>query len=424
LEQFNPQHGLRSTETPASKFDAGSAAELLRLANLLSEKCALDEARDTYRRAFHAAKAVGDVRATAEALGKLLRMSSEARDTAEIAKCERELKALMASFPTQIPSMVWYCQAVLAGQREQWREAQFQLRQYLRALRQDEIDGRPQAATETLRESLARAWVMLANTFAQRGHARRAERVLNWALAEFEGEDLPAVNGLIYLQLGWLKLRQRDADGATGWIEKAHAAFLSQHNWYLHLYVLYAYACMARIRNDYPKANWYLELLEKAARGPAFAFFRDQLEVERKRLKQDSVDLAVDGRRLQVRTREKTGISLGKQYVLLHILEALSEAHHREGTDSDRALSKAELIEKVWGEKYRPLVHDNKLYYNINRLRKLIEPDMKEPQYLLNWKEGYRLAPGLKVQLQGANNPLKRRSEKNELKGLKRGSHK
>jgi DNA-binding winged helix-turn-helix (wHTH) protein len=76
-------------------------------------------------------------------------------------------------------------------------------------------------------------------------------------------------------------------------------------------------------------------------------------------------------------------------------LEELSQAHSsgvREG-----ALSKAEIIERVWGEKYRPDAHDNKLYYNINRLRKLIETDMKQPKYLQNWKEGYRLSPKLKV---------------------------
>ncbi|NDD91733.1 hypothetical protein EBZ37_06585, partial [bacterium] len=60
----------------------------------------------------------------------------------------------------------------------------------------------------------------------------------------------------------------------------------------------------------------------------------------------------------------------------------------------------------------RPLAHDNKLYYNINRLRRLIEPDMKQPQYLLNWKEGYRLAPGLRVQVVGANNPLKKKVDR------------
>jgi DNA-binding winged helix-turn-helix (wHTH) protein len=77
----------------------------------------------------------------------------------------------------------------------------------------------------------------------------------------------------------------------------------------------------------------------------------------------------------------------------------LSKAHGRNGEDLERGLSKAEIIEHVWKEAYRPEAHDNKLYYNINRLRKLIEPDVRNPQYLLNWKEGYRLAPGLRVLL-------------------------
>jgi DNA-binding winged helix-turn-helix (wHTH) protein len=83
--------------------------------------------------------------------------------------------------------------------------------------------------------------------------------------------------------------------------------------------------------------------------------------------------------------------------VLLDILKALSEAH--EAGKDGKGLTKAEIIQQVWRENYRPEAHDNKLYYNINRLRKLIEPNMKSPVFLLNWKEGYRLAPGLNVQV-------------------------
>lgn len=394
------------TNLTKSKQEAPRARELLRLGVVLAEKCALEEARNVFREAFGLARQAGDVSATAEGIARLLRMASESRDSAEMSIWERELKALMASFPTQIPSMVWYCQAVLAGQKENWRSSQSFLVQYLRA-----IDHEPES--EVIldgKESRARAWVMLANTFAQRGHLKRSEWLLKWVMKEFQSDTSPSIHGLVYLQIGWLYLRRREAQQASSWIEKAHGAFLSDHNWYNHLYVLYAYACLARVQSDYSKASWYLDLLEKATQAPGFEFFREQITREKQRLQQDSVDLFVDGRKLQIRTRESHGISLGKQYVLLHILEALSEAHQG-GHDYERGLSKSELIEKVWGEKYRPFVHDNKLYYNINRLRKLIEPDMKQPQYLLNWREGYRLAPGLKVQVLGANNPLKKKTD-------------
>jgi hypothetical protein len=119
---------------------------------------------------------------------------------------------------------------------------------------------------------------------------------------------------------------------------------------------------------------------------------------ERARLDHDTVDILVDSRHCTLEIREKGEVSIGKQYVLLHILEELMLAHRSAGSDHERGLSKAEIIRKVWKEKYRPDQHDNKLYYNINRLRKLIEPDLRKPKYLLNWKEGYRLAPELKIQ--------------------------
>ena len=141
--------------------------------------------------------------------------------------------------------------------------------------------------------------------------------------------------------------------------------------------------------------------MDKAASAPEFGLLRREVAAERSRLEQDAVDLLIDSRKGTIRTRENSQVSLGKQYVLLHILEALSDAHGRSGNDQERGLSKAEIIEYVWKESYRPDVHDNKLYYNINRIRKLIEPNVREPQYLLNWKEGYRLAPGLRIHYVG-----------------------
>ncbi|MEN9723216.1 MAG: hypothetical protein RJB38_1202 [Pseudomonadota bacterium] len=405
MEKLNLSDNLTTPTASQAEGVRARVRESLELGVLLAEKCALAEAKKIFSEAFKSAKAIGHVRLTVECLARLLRMASEARDQGAISRGERELKALMASFPDQIPPMVWYCQAVLAGQKEQWRAAQSHLRQYLRAL-----DQEPPPVSSQTRESQARAWVMIANTSAQRGQRVRAEKLLHGLLARFESERLPAINGLLYLQLGWMRLRARDADGAQTWIDRAHAAFLGEHHWYHHLYVLYAYACLERVRGDYSKARWYLELLERATTAPELGFFRKQIDSERERLEHESVDLLVDGRKLEVKTRESPGISLGKQYVLLHILEALSEAHQAP-SDHERGLSKAELIEKVWGERYQPLAHDNKLYYNINRLRRLIEPDMKQPQYLQNWKEGYRLAPGLKIQMVGANNPLKKKRD-------------
>src|SRR5581483_8828888 len=104
-----------------------------------------------------------------------------------------------------------------------------------------------------------------------------------------------------------------------------------QHHWYNHLYVLFGYAKVSRLQQNYPQAYFYLDLLDHATSGPEFSFLRREVAAERTRLEQDAVDLLIDGRQGIIQTREAGSISLGKQYVLLHILEALTDAHHREG---------------------------------------------------------------------------------------------
>jgi len=200
-------------------------------------------------------------------------------------------------------------------------------------------------------------------------------------------------------------LRARIAELREDWEEamalyaEADAEFLGRRHWYHHLHVLYAFARLERHRRNFSQAKRYLALLERVASGAEFGKLREEVEAERGRIAAEQVDLVLDSERGVVLTREfKRPRSLKKQFVLLEILQALTEAHDRRGADDVRGLTKAQLIERVWHERYRPESHDNKLYYNINRLRKLIEPDMKRPRYLLNFKEGYRLAPDLKVQ--------------------------
>jgi DNA-binding winged helix-turn-helix (wHTH) protein len=272
----------------------------------------------------------------------------------------------------------------------------------LRAIR-EEPDGLPGLEPGdrlwlTQEERLARTWLVLAAVQHRRGNTQRARLIAGAILRRYSAREYRSVNGVLYLLLGRMDEVTQGLDSAMGWYRKAHSSFLGEHNWYVSLSVLFAYARVARLQRNYSQALWHLELVENACRGPAFGMMRREIGYERARLDADQVDLLIDSRKGVIKTRETPEpLSLRKQYVLLHILEALAEAHARPGDDAERGLSKAELIEKVWGENYRPQAHDNKLYYNINRLRKLIEREMREPVYVQNWREGYRLGPELRV---------------------------
>lgn len=377
-----------------------SIGNMLILAQLRAEKCELKEAQVAYTIALQEAKTARDLRATMEALSGLLRLAGEALDESEVRRLERELDSLMDAHPKEIPAMAWYCKGVIARQGDDILLAQRYVHRYLRLVRRD-----PKSVStfqmQFPEEAEARGWVMLTFILWQRNCLRRTLWLAEELLRRYETRKLRGINGMLYLTLGTVAEKQKRYDTSLRWFQRAHIAFLSEHNWYYHLYVLYGYARLARLQKNYAQAYLHLDLIDKAASGPEFGLLRREIATERCRLEQDAVDLLIDSRQCIIKTRAGGEISLGKQYVLLHILEVLSVAHGRDGDDRERGLSKAEIIERVWSESYRPEAHDNKLYYNINRLRKLIEPDIKNPQYLLNWKEGYRLAPGLRIHFVG-----------------------
>ena len=361
----------------------------LQMGQLRAEKCELKEAKEAFLQALRQSKRAGDLKFMMESIAGLLRLSSEALDENSVQHWDRELDRLMSAHPKHIPPMAWYCKGAVARHRNEYRLAQRHFHRYLNAVR---FEGKSE-------ESCIRGWVMLAMILQQRGRLRRSLWLAMELLKRYEAKNYRGMNGILYLLLGTLYERQKDFKTAIRWFQKAHGQFLGDHNWYYHLYVLYGYARVARLQQNYSQAYWYLDLLDKVAASPEFGLLRREILAERSRLEEDAVDLLVDSRKGVVKTREVGPIDLHKQYILLNILEALSSAHRRPGTDLQRGLSKAEIIEAVWKEPYSPQEHDNKLYYNINRLRKLIEPDVHKPQYLLNWKKGYRLAPGLRVQL-------------------------
>ena len=360
----------------------------LQVAQLQAEKCDLKESRKTFLEVLKNAKKSNRMQLVMESVSGLLRLAVEGLDEAEIKNWDEALDQWMEAYPDEIPAMTWYCKAAVARQRGLLLLAQRYVLRYLRISRE----------RSELQEEWVRGWVMLAILLQQRGRLQRSEFLCRALLSRFEALNYRGMNGILYLLLGTLFERKKDLKNALKWFQKAHGQFLAEHNWYYHLYVLFGYARLARVERNYARAYWYLDLVEKASHTPELGLLRREIIAEKTRLENDAIDLLIDSRNGVISTREVGQVSLGKQYVLLHILEALSSAHQRQGSDQQRGLSKAEIIETVWKEKYQPHIHDNKLYYNINRLRRLIEPNVHKPQYLLNCKEGYRLAPGLKIQ--------------------------
>ncbi len=371
---------------------------LLELGDLQFEKCELDASERTFQEAFEIARGMEDTWLTSQAIAKLLQLAGENLDNEKINFWQNELDQIIHQAEKIHPD-AWYGKGKIEDYQGNRLEAQ---RYYHRA-----IDTLRLAKNENLIDEpafqvrMTRYQAVMVTLFLQKGQSKRAEFFIEILLKQESVRSQKSIRGILYYSRGVIFEQKSDYTSALNWYRRADAMFLSDHNWYFHLYVLMRYGRLARLQQRFEQASWYLELVEHATDEQSFGYFRNLIYSERDALRQESVDIVLDADECSVRTREQDEISFGKQYVLFDILKALSLAHRR--SSSREGLSKSQLIEQVWQENYRPEAHDNKLYYNINRLRKLIEPDSKRPKYLLNWKEGYRLAPGIRVQLKIAN---------------------
>lgn len=390
---------------PLAALETLNATELIRRGNLRVEKCELKDAGLYFELALERSKQQRDFRGMSDSLAHLLRHSSEIGDDAATQKWVSELEIFLAQNEDKLTPQVWYCKGIVAFRGAFYRKAQVLFHRFWREVEAEENNAHPKTP-EAYREfmrSKAQALLALAVVAQAQGKHQRARYLGEVILKYAERERPRGILASTYLMLRYLAEKENDIPLAKKWLQKAFAEAVSEHNWYHYLYVLFGHAKVARLEQDYVQARFYLDLLEKAIVSEELRNLRQGILEERVKLNLNRVDLEIDLNRSVIRTREGE-INLRRQHLLIEIIHQLAAAHGRNEEESKQGLAKSEIIEKVWGESYNPEAHDGKLYYNINRIRKLIEPDQKKPQYLLNWRQGYRLAPELKVRvIQGEN---------------------
>lgn len=387
------------------------AKELIRRGNLRMEKCELKEAGNYFELALEQAKAVRDLRGMSDALAQLLRYSSEIGNEVAVQKWVNELEIFLAqtsdaNAPLKHSPNIWYCRGIVAYRNAQYKKAQVLFHRYWNELEKEEnsLSTKESATipTESYKEimrSKAQALLALSLVAIAHGKPRRAQYFGEVILKYAEVERPRGILTSTYLMLVRLSERVSDTTQAKFWLQKAFSESVAEHNWHHYLYVLYGFARVSRIEQDFVQARFYLDLLEKAVIQDEFKNLKAEIAEERVKLNLNRVDLEIDLNRSTIRTREGE-VNLRRQHLLIEIIHQLALAHDdKSDEDSKQGLSKQEIIEKVWKENYNPEAHDGKLYYNINRIRKLLEPDQKKPTYLLNWRQGYRLAPELKVRV-------------------------
>lgn len=370
-----------------------SIAELLRRGNMRAEKCEMIEAGLYFEIALDQAKKNQDQSGTCDALAHLLRHSSDRGAESQTERWVNELEIFLAQTQGKLTPYAWYCKGIVSYREGQYKKAQVLFNRFWRELENEENQNEKSdpALSARLMRGKAQALLALALVAHAQGKSRRAQYLGEVILKYAEVARPRGILASTYLFLCRLAERKNEPTLAKKWLQKAFAESVMEHNWYHYFYVLYGFARVSRLEQDFVQAKFYLELLEKATITDDFISFRREIAEERARLNLFRVDLEIDLNRGVLRTRERE-VNLRRQHLLIELMHELAVA-------PDHGLSKKEIIEKVWKEEYLPDQHDGKLYYNINRIRKLIEVDLRKPQYLMNWRQGYRLRPELKVRV-------------------------
>lgn len=155
---------------------------------------------------------------------------------------------------------------------------------------------------------------------------------------------------------------------------------------------------------DYGQARIFLGLAKKSIDTDNFRSLNSHVVKYLKELDSfsaSSFDLIIDLTANSIIEKHKGRIDFKNQFILLDLLRMFLKT-------PGKAYSKEEMVDQVWKQSYDPIVHDNKIYVTIKRLRELVEPDSHRPRYIFRGKDGYYLNGNTKVLFK--NLPIKKQA--------------
>ena len=175
--------------------------------------------------------------------------------------------------------------------------------------------------------------------------------------------------------------------------EKAHE---TKNLWFVSYVLLQMSESHIKL-NEFDQAAVFLNLAEKKVDAESFQVLNKRIQLIKEDLENLSKETQLTGYDIifnkedySIVEKQKGCVNFKSQFILWEILNLLVL---HPGT----AYSKKQLVELIWKQEYMPLVHDNKVYVTIKRLRELVEPDSDRPKYISRNKEGYYLVKKTQV---------------------------
>lgn len=265
-------------------------------------------------------------------------------------------------------------------------------------------------AMERFRESIqyaivcgdrsALAWPLYgaATILYARGRYEDALRELDKLQTLLSCRSIPEVTSSALLLHSLILRNQKRLDEALTKAWDAFESLKQQPHLGLYLHTLATLGTIFREKGESATARIYLDLARRSLKRTEFPRIARIVDEALEQLGGETVlyDLALNLKSGTLHEARKGEVRFDGQFLLRDLLSVfLRSSLQSPGT----VLKKEDLVREVWGETYRPQNHDNKIYVNIKRLRRLIEAEDGSTEYILRGKHGYYLNPKARVSL-------------------------
>lgn len=307
-------------------------------------------------------------------LNDLLRIYAEKEDNPKIQATKERLQDIALKDGFEMSSYTYYTLGVCAAYKGQFDTSldYFQKALTLGLQKQNKKD-------------MCYAIAGLAITYSQLGKYQEALQELYNLKVFLEVLPLPELKLSSQILNGVILRKMGRYDQALEVLWDCYEYLKIEKNHYFYLQLLYAIGVTYKEQGEIELAKIYLQLLKKSIDPNSFVRLARDTEkrlVEIGCSNQDEYDLIFDLQSNSVIERKKGRVDFYNQFILLELLQLFMKY-------PGETFSKEAIVKKIWNQEYSPVIHDNKIYVTIKRLRKMIEPDYNKPKYIFRAKNGY-----------------------------------
>ncbi len=182
-----------------------------------------------------------------------------------------------------------------------------------------------------------------------------------------------------------IALSNGDPVKALHWVWDAYDKVKFTKNNFLSLSIIAKIGHVYLMSGKFEEAKIYLELAQRSVDASVYKRLSQGVEQLLGQLPKEAskkYDLILDEKNHLIVEKDKGPIDMKNQFILIDLLKLLM-------VNSGKPVSKEQLVEHVWHQKYEPKTHDNTIYVTIKRIRTLIEPNPSQSVYILRNREGY-----------------------------------